>query len=108
MMHRFPATTYNRDTLLPPVGGDGSLTCVSVQDLAAVGQELEHLELAAVGGHHDVAVLLPQELHVQDLVVVAHKLQAGGEKTHLIICSRVCGDVGSWQRCTDPFLTRYN
>jgi len=56
---------------------------VSVQDLAAVGQELKHLELAAVGGHHDVAVVLPQELHVQNLVVVAHKLQVVVKNTFI-------------------------
>lgn len=53
------------------------LTCVSVQDLAAVGEQLEHFELAAVGGHHDVAVVFAQELHVQHLVAVAHKLRRG-------------------------------
>jgi hypothetical protein len=47
---------------------------VSIQDLAAVSQELKHLELTAVGGHHDVAVVLPQELHVQNFIIVAHKL----------------------------------
>lgn len=50
------------------------LTCVSVEDLAAVGEQLEHLQLAAVGGHHDVAVVFTQKLHVQHLVIVTHKL----------------------------------
>lgn len=55
------------------------LTCVSVQDLAAVGEQLEHFELAAVSGHHDVAVVFAQELHVQHLVAVAHKLAAAND-----------------------------
>lgn len=50
-------------------------TCVSVKDLAAVGEQLKHLQLAAVGGDHDVAVVFAQELHVQHLVVVADKLR---------------------------------
>lgn len=50
------------------------LTCVSVQDLAAVGEQLEHLQLAAVGGHHDVAVVFTHKLHVQHLVTVTHEL----------------------------------
>ena len=67
--------TYNlHHTLLPPGGGQESLTCVSIQDLAAVGQELKHLELTAVGGHHDVAVVLPKELHIQNFIIVAHEL----------------------------------
>lgn len=54
---------------------------MSVQDLAAVGEQLEHFELAAVGGHHDVAVVFAQELDVQHLVAVAHKLvEVGGEE----------------------------
>lgn len=53
------------------------LTCVSVQDLAAVGEQLEHLELAAVGRHHDVAVAFTQKLHVQHFVIVSHKLWEG-------------------------------
>lgn len=50
------------------------LTRVPVEDLAGVGEQLEHFELAAVGGHHYVAVVLTQEFHVQHLVTVAHKL----------------------------------
>ena len=67
-------STYNHHTLLPPGGDQESLTCVSIQDLAAVCQELKHLELTAVGGHHDVAVVLPQELHVQNFIIVANEL----------------------------------
>lgn len=48
---------------------------MSVEDLAAVGEQLKHLQLAAVGGHHDVTVPFAQELHVQHLVVISHKLQ---------------------------------
>lgn len=48
---------------------------MSVEDLAAVGEQLKHFQLAAVGGHHDVIVTFTQELHVQHLVVVTHKLQ---------------------------------
>lgn len=55
------------------------LTCVSVEDLAAVGEQLKNLQLAAVGGHHDVTVTFSQELHVQHLVTVAHKLKREGE-----------------------------
>lgn len=55
-----------------------SPTCVSIQDLAAVGEQLKHFELAAIGGHHDVAVVFAQELHVQHLVAVTYKLRAGG------------------------------
>lgn len=51
------------------------LTCVSVKDLAAVGEQLKHLQLAAVGGHHNVAVSFPQKLHVQHLIIITHKLQ---------------------------------
>ena len=81
---RLSASTHN--TLLAPGGGCNSLTCVSIQDLAAVGQELKHLELTAIGGRHDVAVILPQELDIQNLVVVANKLQLleknRGKRTH--------------------------
>ena len=48
-----------------------------VEDLAAVGEQLKHLDLAAVGGHHDVSVFT-QELHIQHLIIVAHKLREGG------------------------------
>ncbi len=51
---------------------------MSVEDLAAVGEKLKHLQLAAVGGHHDVAVVFTQKLDVQHLVTVAHKLREGG------------------------------
>lgn len=54
-------------------------TCVPVKDLAAVGEQLKHLQLAAVGGDHDVAVVFAQELHVQHLVVVADKLREPGK-----------------------------
>lgn len=47
---------------------------MSVEDLAAVGEQLKHLQLAAVGGHHNVAVAFAQELHVQYLIVVTDKL----------------------------------
>ena len=65
--------------MLPSAGG--RLTCVSVEDLAAVGEQLKHLDLAAVGGHHDVTVFT-QELHIQHLVVVTHKLREGGQRGH--------------------------
>lgn len=52
-----------------------SLTCVSIENLAAVGEQLEDLQLTAVSGHHDVSVIFTQELHVQHLVVVTHKLR---------------------------------
>lgn len=55
------------------------LTCVSIKDLAAVCEQLKHLQLAAVGGDHDVAVVFAQELHVQHLVVVADKLRGWGK-----------------------------
>lgn len=45
------------------------------EDLTAVGEQLKHLQLAAVCGHHNVTVVLTQELHVQHLVTVTHKLQ---------------------------------
>lgn len=55
------------------------LTRVSIKHLAAVGEQLKHLQLAAVGGDHNVAVVFTQELHVQHLVIVADKLW-GGER----------------------------
>lgn len=62
---------------------------MSVQNLAAVGEQLEDFELAAVGGHHDVAVVFAQELHVQHLIAVAHKLREervdGVERERLIL-----------------------
>ena len=47
---------------------------MSVQNLAAAGGQFEHLQLGAVCCHDDMAVILAQELHVQHLVVVPHKL----------------------------------
>lgn len=51
-----------------------------IKDLAAVVEQLKHLQLTAVGGDHDVAVVFAQELHVQNLVAVADKLRGGGER----------------------------
>lgn len=51
------------------------LTCVSVENLAAVGGQLKHLELRAVCRHYYVTVLFSQEPHIQDVIIIAHKLQ---------------------------------
>lgn len=53
---------------------------MSVEDLAAVGEQLKHFQLAAVGGHHNVTVTLTQELHIQHFIIVTHKLQEVKEK----------------------------
>lgn len=70
-------------TLVLVLPSAGELTRVSVQDLAAVSEQLEHLQLAAVGGHHDVAVVFAQKLHVQHLVAVTHKLWGGGQRNRV-------------------------
>lgn len=71
------------------------LTCVSIKDLAAVVEQLKHLQLTAVGGDDDVAVIFAQELHVQNLVAVANKLR-GDERERgckLIPPSLTCSNI---------------
>lgn len=53
---------------------------MSVEDLTAVGEQLKHLQLGAVGGYHDVAVPFTQKLHVQHFIVVSHKLGESGQR----------------------------
>lgn len=55
------------------------LTCVSIEDLAAAGGQIKDLQLWTVGGHHNVAVLFAQELHIQNVVIVPYKLGTRNE-----------------------------